>query len=118
MGDQPMLRGGGVGCGGNGARADCLSSIDGDQLHESRRLWRIKGVGDHGANGENIQARADIGRGDERQEGAGALPDDLLMQGAMKKTCKEVWDSLKVRFVGADCNDPRSFQLGNLWIKD
>ena len=28
------------------------------------------------------------------------LPDDLLMQVAMKKTEKEVWDSLKSRFVG------------------
>ena len=32
----------------------------------------------------------------------GALPEDLLMQVATKPTAKEVWDSLKVRFVGAD----------------
>ncbi|XP_066368013.1 uncharacterized protein [Miscanthus floridulus] len=30
------------------------------------------------------------------------LPDDLLMQVAKKKTGKDVWDSLKARFVGAD----------------
>ena len=76
------------------------------------------GAGDHGANSANVQARADIDRGGKRQEGTSALPDNVLMQVAVKKTCKEVWDSLKVRFVGADCNDPRSFQLGNLWIKD
>jgi hypothetical protein len=30
------------------------------------------------------------------------LPDDLLMQVAKKKMGKEVWDSLKSRFVSAD----------------
>ncbi|XP_066324621.1 uncharacterized protein [Miscanthus floridulus] len=30
------------------------------------------------------------------------LPDDLLMQVATKKTGKEVWESLKARFVGAE----------------
>ena len=30
------------------------------------------------------------------------LSDDLLMQVAKKKTGKEVWDSLKARFMGAD----------------
>ncbi|XP_066341609.1 uncharacterized protein [Miscanthus floridulus] len=30
------------------------------------------------------------------------LPDDLLMQVAAKKTGKEVWDSLKVRFIGEE----------------
>ena len=30
------------------------------------------------------------------------IPDDILMQVAKKKTGKEVWDSLKARFVGAD----------------
>jgi hypothetical protein len=30
------------------------------------------------------------------------LPDDLLMQVAAKKTEKEVWDLLKVRFVGEE----------------
>ena len=30
------------------------------------------------------------------------IPDDFLMQVAKKKTGKEVWDSLKARFVGAD----------------
>src|SRR4051812_2788277 len=32
----------------------------------------------------------------------GALSEDVLMQVATKTTAKEVWDSLKVRFVGAD----------------
>ena len=32
----------------------------------------------------------------------GALSEDILMQVSMKKTAKEVWDSLKTRFVGAD----------------
>ncbi|XP_047335709.1 uncharacterized protein LOC124939263 [Impatiens glandulifera] len=31
-----------------------------------------------------------------------ALPEDLLMQVANKKTAKEVWDCLKTRFVGVD----------------
>ena len=31
-----------------------------------------------------------------------ALPEDLLMQVARKKTAKEVWDCLKTRFVGVD----------------
>ena len=30
------------------------------------------------------------------------LPDDLLMQVAKKKTGKEVWDSMKARFVMVD----------------
>jgi hypothetical protein len=30
------------------------------------------------------------------------IPDDLLMQMAGKKTCKEVWDSLKARHVGEE----------------
>jgi hypothetical protein len=30
------------------------------------------------------------------------IPDYLLMQDAKKKKGKEVWDSLKARFVGAD----------------
>jgi len=30
------------------------------------------------------------------------IPDDILMQVAKKKSGKEVWDSLKARFVGAD----------------
>jgi hypothetical protein len=32
----------------------------------------------------------------------GALSEDILMHVSMKKTAKEVWDSLKMRFVGAD----------------
>uniref|UniRef100_A0ACD5WRC0 Uncharacterized protein n=1 Tax=Avena sativa TaxID=4498 RepID=A0ACD5WRC0_AVESA len=32
----------------------------------------------------------------------GALSEDILMQVSSKKTAKEVWDSLKTRFVGAD----------------
>ena len=32
----------------------------------------------------------------------GALSEDILMQVSAKKTAKEVWDSLKTRFVGAD----------------
>ena len=31
-----------------------------------------------------------------------ALPEDILMQVATKPTVKEVWDSFKMRFVGAD----------------
>jgi hypothetical protein len=30
------------------------------------------------------------------------IPDDLLMQVAKKKTGKEVWESLKAHFIGAD----------------
>ncbi|XP_073363066.1 uncharacterized protein [Aegilops tauschii subsp. strangulata] len=32
----------------------------------------------------------------------GALPEDVLLSVATKPTAREVWDSLKVRFVGAD----------------
>ena len=32
----------------------------------------------------------------------GALSEDILLQVSGKKTAKEVWDSLKTRFVGAD----------------
>ncbi|XP_073352120.1 uncharacterized protein [Aegilops tauschii subsp. strangulata] len=42
----------------------------------------------------------------------GTLPEDLLMQVATKPTVKEVWDSLKVRFVGAD--RVRAARLGTL----
>ena len=31
-----------------------------------------------------------------------ALPEDILMQVSTKKTAKEVWESLKTRFVGAN----------------
>jgi hypothetical protein len=31
-----------------------------------------------------------------------ALPEDILMQMSTKKTAKEVWESLKTRFIGAD----------------
>ena len=31
-----------------------------------------------------------------------ALPEDILMQVSTKKTTKEVWESLKTRFIGAD----------------
>ncbi|KAK9076083.1 hypothetical protein SSX86_004416 [Deinandra increscens subsp. villosa] len=31
-----------------------------------------------------------------------AIPEEILLQVAKKKTAKEVWDSLKTRFVGAD----------------
>ena len=30
------------------------------------------------------------------------LPEDILLQVAKKKSAKEVWDALKVRYVGAD----------------
>ncbi|XP_062202005.1 uncharacterized protein LOC133904524 [Phragmites australis] len=39
-----------------------------------------------------------------------ALPEDLLMQVARKKTTKEVWDCLKTRFVGAD-------HVKNVWLQ-
>jgi hypothetical protein len=31
----------------------------------------------------------------------GALSEDILMSVSTKKTAKEVWDSLKTRFIGA-----------------
>lgn len=51
------------------------------------------------------------------------LPDDLLMQVAEKKTGREVWDSLKARFVGADrVGDARLQTLKSefdaLWMKE
>jgi hypothetical protein len=51
------------------------------------------------------------------------IPDDLLMQVAKKKTGKEVWDSLKARFVGADrVRDARLQTLKSefdaVWMKE
>ena len=42
----------------------------------------------------------------------GALLEDILMQVSTKKTTKEIWDSINVRFVGAD--RVRTTRLGTL----
>ena len=47
------------------------------------------------------------------------IPDDILMQVAKKKTGKEVWDSLKARFVGADrVRDTRLQTLKSEFVKE
>ncbi|CAM0956175.1 unnamed protein product [Alopecurus aequalis] len=79
------------------------------------------------ANADELHRLGDQGGGDPRRQGVweavspeegaavdekknktaraqllGALSEDILLQVSGKKTAKEVWDSLKMRFVGAD----------------
>ncbi|XP_072150736.1 uncharacterized protein [Setaria viridis] len=51
------------------------------------------------AEGEVADARKDK---TARAQLLQALPEDILLQVSQKKTAKELWDSLKMRFVGAD----------------
>nr|XP_020159973.1 uncharacterized protein LOC109745244 [Aegilops tauschii subsp. strangulata] len=61
---------------------------------DAHTLWEAVAPGDATVNGKKCKTvRAMI---------LGGLPEDVLLQVAMKLTAKEVWDSLKVRFVGAD----------------
>ena len=102
-----------------------LSDLDGDELHQ----LVYPSAGDHGGSrGVGIRVQAIMedqgvweiveppdGTSDKEQASTMAgkhtkvrshllrcLPYDLLMQVAKKKSGKEVWDSLKARFVGAD----------------
>ena len=66
-----------------------------EALLDAQGLWSVvaPAEGKAGDAGKSKTTRAAM---------LGALPEDLLMQVATKPTAKEVWDSLKVRFVGAD----------------
>uniref|UniRef100_A0A453I2I4 DUF4219 domain-containing protein n=1 Tax=Aegilops tauschii subsp. strangulata TaxID=200361 RepID=A0A453I2I4_AEGTS len=57
-------------------------------------VWEAVATGDAAVNARKEKtARALL---------LGALPEDVLLQVSTKLTTREVWDSLKVRFVGAD----------------
>lgn len=65
-------------------------------------VWEAVTPGDAAVNAKKDKAR--------RAMLLGALPEDVMLQVATKLTAKEVWDSLKVRFVGA--NRVRAARLG------
>ena len=62
---------------------------------DAQGLWEAvaSGEGANVDNGKNKTARAHLLQ---------CLPEGILMQVSTKPTAKEVWDSLKTRFVGAD----------------
>ena len=70
-------------------------AIKAEAILDAHGLWSVvaPAEGKAGDAGKSKTTRAAM---------LGALPEDLLMQVATKPTAKEVWDSLKVRFVGAD----------------
>jgi hypothetical protein len=70
-------------------------AIKAHDILDAHTLWEaVAPVGDVAVNGKKCKtARAMI---------LGGLPEDVLLQVATKLTVREVWDSLKVRFVGAD----------------
>ncbi|GJR68716.1 zinc finger, CCHC-type containing protein [Tanacetum coccineum] len=71
--------------------------------------WAIKMEAIMDAQGlwESIEPAAGVAADEKKSKMARAflfqaIPEDILMQVAKKKTAREVWDSLKTRFVGAD----------------
>ena len=66
-----------------------------EAILDAQGVWEAVSPGDGVEVDEtkNKMARAQL---------LGALSEDILMQVSTKKTAKEVWDSLKTRFVGAD----------------
>ncbi|XP_073355426.1 uncharacterized protein [Aegilops tauschii subsp. strangulata] len=78
----------GGGTGGSVSMAMPMLSLDG------YTMWEAVASGDSPVNKKKCKtARALILSG---------LPEDVLLSVAMKPTGREVWDSLKVRFVGAE----------------
>ena len=78
-------------------------------MPENYTVWAIKAEAILDAQGFwEVVSPADGAVVDEKKDKLvraqlfGALSEDLLMQVSTKKTAKEVWDSLKTRFVGAD----------------
>uniref|UniRef100_A0A453SU47 DUF4219 domain-containing protein n=2 Tax=Aegilops tauschii subsp. strangulata TaxID=200361 RepID=A0A453SU47_AEGTS len=68
--------------------------IKAQAILDAHTLWEAVAPGDAAVNGKKCKtARVMI---------LGGLPEDVLLQVATKLTAREVWDSLKVRFVGAD----------------
>lgn len=70
-------------------------AIKAEAILDAQGLWEVVCPADGADVDEkkNKTARAQL---------FGALSEDILMQVSTKKTAKEVWDSLKTRFVGAD----------------
>ncbi|CAD6269600.1 unnamed protein product [Miscanthus lutarioriparius] len=66
---------------------------------EDQGVWEIMEPSEQGATAVAAAAAKDR---KAKAHLLQCLPDDLLRQVARKKTCKEVWDSLKARFVEAD----------------
>ncbi|XP_062188979.1 uncharacterized protein LOC133892311 [Phragmites australis] len=66
-----------------------------EAILDAQGLWEVVNP----AKGEVADARKDK---TARAQLLQALPEDILMQVSQKKTAKELWDSLKTRFVGAD----------------
>lgn len=66
-----------------------------EAILDAQGLWEAVNP----AKGEVADARKDK---TTRAQLLQALPEDILMQVSQKKTAKELWDSLKKRFVGAD----------------
>ncbi|CAM0949754.1 unnamed protein product [Alopecurus aequalis] len=66
-----------------------------EAILDAQGVWEAVSPGDGVEVDEtkNKMARAQL---------LGALSEDILMQVSTKKTAKEVWDSLKTRFVGAN----------------
>ena len=69
-------------------------AIKAQAILDVHTVWEAVAPGDAVVNAKKCKAaRALI---------LGALPEDMLLQVATKLAAREVWDSLKVRFVGAD----------------
>lgn len=66
-----------------------------EAILDSQGLWEAV----RPAEGEAVDTRKDK---TARAQLLQALPEDILLQVSQKKTAKELWDSLKTRFVGAD----------------
>nr|GEX85834.1 putative zinc finger, CCHC-type [Tanacetum cinerariifolium] len=71
--------------------------------------WAIKIEAIMDAQGlwESVESAAGVAVDEKKSKMARAfifqaIPEDILMQVAKKKTAREVWESLKTRFVGAD----------------
>ncbi|XP_073363703.1 uncharacterized protein [Aegilops tauschii subsp. strangulata] len=92
----------GEGAGGSASMAMPMLTVDNytvwaikvQAILDVHTVWEAVAPGDAAVNArKDKMARALL---------LGALPEDVLLQVSMKLTAREVWDSLKVRFVGAD----------------
>nr|XP_020199992.1 uncharacterized protein LOC109785817 [Aegilops tauschii subsp. strangulata] len=71
-----------------------LKAIKAQAILDVHTVWEAVAPGDTAVNARKDKtARALL---------LGALPEDVLLQVSTKLTAREVWDSLKVRFVDAD----------------
>ena len=112
MSERSGSSGGGSGGGDRGDRINYPAltatnytswSIRVQAIMEDQGVWEIMEptgeTSDQGATAVAARKAKDI---KARAHLLQCLPDDLLMQVATKKTGKEVWDSLKARFVGEE----------------